>query len=63
LRQAFDLPGRAESKGSVTLLDRRGLPSSKEGKTPGSNSFTRGPWLNSFTASAAEAAEAYATRI
>jgi hypothetical protein len=32
LLQAFDLPGRAESKVALHLLDRRGHPSSKEGK-------------------------------
>jgi hypothetical protein len=29
LQQAFDLPGRAESKVALHLLDRRGHPSSK----------------------------------
>jgi multidrug efflux system outer membrane protein len=32
LQQAFDLPGRAEFKVTSHLLDRRGHPSSKEGK-------------------------------
>ena len=32
LQQWFDLPGRAESKVALHLLDRRGRPSSKEGK-------------------------------
>jgi hypothetical protein len=31
LQQWFDLPGRAESKVALHLLDRRGHPSSKEG--------------------------------
>jgi hypothetical protein len=31
LPQWFDLPGRAESKVALHLLDRRGHPSSKEG--------------------------------
>jgi hypothetical protein len=31
LQQGFDLPGRAEFKVALHLLDRRGHPSSKEG--------------------------------
>jgi len=41
LHQGFDLPGRAECKVALHVLNRRGHPSSKEGKTPVSvsNSF------------------------
>ncbi len=41
--RVFDLPGRAESKVALHLLDRRGHPSSKEGNkafSNCSNSFT-----------------------